>query len=46
MSPSPEGRFYFHAKPRLSGQFIVPLRSIEAQASISLPTIGGHDTTG
>ena len=47
MSPSPESRFYFHAEGHaFSGQFHRPVCvPIEAQASISLPTIGGHAHT-
>jgi hypothetical protein len=44
MSPKPRIPFHFHAEGHaLSGEFRHPGRSlIEAQASVSLPTIGGH----
>ena len=44
MSPQPRIPFHFHAEGHaLSGEFRHPGRSlIEAQASASLPTIGGH----
>jgi hypothetical protein len=47
MSPVPESRYYFHAEGHaLSGEFVRPVRvPIEALASTSLPTIGGHAHT-
>lgn len=44
MPPKPRIPFHFHAESHaLSGEFRHPGRSlIEAQASVSLPTIGGH----
>jgi len=47
MTPSPESRFYYHAEGHaFSGEFHRPvIVPIEALASISLPTIGGHAHT-
>ncbi len=47
MTPNQESRFFFHAEGHaFSGQFHRPVCvPIEAQASISLPTIGGHAHT-
>jgi hypothetical protein len=47
MTSSPESRFYFHAEGHaFSGEFHRPVVvPIEALASISLPTIGGHAHT-
>lgn len=47
MTPNQESRFYFHAEGHaFSGQFHRPVCvPIEALASISLPTIGGHAHT-
>ena len=44
MSLEQEKRFYFHAQGHaFSGQFFRPVCvPVEAQASVSLPTIGGH----
>jgi hypothetical protein len=44
MSPKPRIPFHFHAEGHaLSGEFRHPGRTlVEAQASVSLPTIGGH----
>ena len=44
MNLKQESRYYFHAEGHaLSGEFFRPVRvPIEAQASISLPTNGGH----
>jgi len=47
MTSSPESRFYYHAEGHaFSGEFHRPVVvPIEALASISLPTIGGHAHT-
>ena len=47
MNPAQESRFYYHAEGHaFSGQFHRPVCvPIEALASISLPTIGGHAHT-
>jgi hypothetical protein len=47
MNPNQESRFYYHAEGHaFSGEFHRPVRvPVEALASVSLPTIGGHAHT-